>query len=62
MHTLVCLDCSFTRRDTFVDEAENCRQMISPYVASYSTETTGVFPRKSMRNRRSLEIEALDTF
>ena len=27
MHTLVCLDCSFTRRDTLVDEAENCRQM-----------------------------------
>ena len=51
MHTLVCLDCSFTRRDTLVDEAENIK---------YLTETTGVFPRKSMRNRRSLE--ALNKF
>ena len=58
MHTLVCLDCSFARRDMLVDEAENCQQMNGlspPDVASYLTETTGVFPRKSMRNRWSLE-------
>ena len=31
-----------------------------PDVASYLTETSGVFPRKSIRNRRSLE--ALNQF
>ena len=31
-----------------------------PYDASYLTETSGFFPRKSIRNRRSLE--ALNQF
>ena len=60
MHTLVCLDCSFTRCETWVDEAEKLPTNEWCDVASYLTETTGVFPRKSMRNRRSLE--ALNTF
>ena len=57
MHTLVYFDCSFTRCYMLVDEVENSRQFSLnewPDVASYLTETFGVFTRKSMRNRRSL--------
>ena len=65
MHALVYLDCSFTRCYTLVDEAKKCRQFSLktsewPDVASYLTETCDVFPRKSIRNRRSLE--ALNQF
>ena len=62
MHALVYLDCSFTRCYTLVDEAEKRRQFSNewPDVASYLTETSGVFIRKSLRNRRSLE--ALNQF
>ena len=63
MHALVYLDCSFTRCYTLVDEAEKRRQFSLnewPDVASYLTETSGVFIRKSLRNRRSLE--ALNQF
>ena len=62
MHALVYLDCSFTRCYTLVDEAEKRRQLSLmnntewPDVASYLTETSGVFTRKSLRNRRSLEV------
>ena len=63
MHALVYLDCSFTRWYTLVDEAEKTPTILSnewPDVASYLTETSGVFIRKSLRNRRSLE--ALNQF
>ena len=58
MHALVYLDCSFTRCYTLVDEAGKTPTILSnewPDVASYLTETSDVFIRKSLRNRRSLE-------
>ena len=62
MHTLVYLDCSFTRCYTLMDEAENCRQFslmngLTLAVANNLTETYGVFTRKSIRNSRSLEAQ-----
>ena len=59
MHALVYLDCSFTRCYTLVDEAEKRRQFsVMNDLTSrviFKTETSGVFTRKSVRNRRSLE-------
>ena len=53
MHTLVYLDCSFTHCYKLSDEAENCRQF--SLMNGLTSRTSGVFTRKSIRNRQSLE-------